>query len=218
MIETGVYFDNMHSFHNLNLVLSKVDIPPALPKTNYVEVSGGDGAIDLTEAHGEVRYSDRNCKFTFSMHPMDTMTWEQKQTAISNALNGKRFERITLDKDSDYYFTGRCTVDSWSQDRKNRKIVVSARVKPYKMKQDITVHRYDLTKDEKTVRLWNGRKSVVPTFECSNDNTVVVFNGGTYTLAAGTHKILDICFKEGENVLKLSGSGNIKISYQEGEL
>jgi hypothetical protein len=215
----GIYFDNIHSYYDLDLFLSKdgVEISPAEPKTVYVDVAGGDGSLDLTEAFGEVKFNDRECTFTFTVNPASDMTFEEKKTQVSNALNGKKC-KITLDKDADYYYTGRCAVNEYSQDRRLLQIVVSATVKPYKLKQNKTIATYTLTEKEQTVVLKNGRKSVVPEITCTNDNTVVVFGNVTETLSAGTHKILDIYLKEGSNILKLSGSGTITFKYQEGEL
>ena len=56
MISKGISFDNIHSFYDLNLILSGVEITPAKPKTNYVDIVGGDGSIDMTEAHGDVKF------------------------------------------------------------------------------------------------------------------------------------------------------------------
>lgn len=218
MIETGVLFDNIHSFHDLNLVLSHVEIAPATPKTNYVDIPGGDGAADLTEAHGEVKYANRTHTFTFTVHPSDTKTFDEKITQVSNTLNGKNFSKITLDRDSAYYWQGRCIVDEHKQDKKLKQIVISATVKPYKLKQNVTIFTQALTAAEKTIILMNDRKSVVPTIECTNENTVVKFGDVSQTLAAGAFKVLDICLIEGSNELKVSGSGTIRFTYQEGAL
>lgn len=217
MIETGISFGKVHSYYDLNLVLSKVNIPPALPKTNYVDLPGGNGSLDLTEAHGEVKFEDRDCEFTFSVHPSETMTFEEKKTEVSNALNGRQCD-ITLDKDEDFYYSGRCTVNEYLQDKRLLQIVVTAKVKPYKMKQTETVVSFDLSAEPKEVILMNRRKSVVPEITCTHDNTVVVFGGVTYSLAAGTYKVLDIFLKEGSNELKVSGEGTIEFRYREGEL
>ena len=218
MIETGVLFDNIHSFHGLNLVLSSVVIAPATPKNNYVDVPGGDGSLDLTEAHGEVKYGNRTHTFTFTVHPSDRLTFDEKITQVSNALNGRHFNKITLDRDSGYYWQGRCIVDEHKQDKKLKQIVISVIVKPYKLKQNVTVFTQALTAAEKTIILMNDRKSVVPTIECTNANTVVVFGDITQTLGVGTFKVLDICLIEGSNELKVSGSGTIRFTYQEGAL
>jgi phage-related protein len=220
MIEKGISFGNIHSFHDLNLILSKVEIPPAKAKTTYVDIPGGNGSVDLTEANGEVKFYDRECKFTFTMNPkydLSDEAFEEKKTEVSNLLNGRTF-KITLDKDSDFYYEGRCTVEEFLSDRRIRQIVVSAKVKPYKFKQNKTVLKYNLTAEQKTVNITNSRKTVSPTFECTNDDTMIVFGNASFSLSAGTHKVLDIQLKEGNNQLKVSGSGTLTISYQEGDL
>ena len=220
MIETGIRFDDIHSYYGLNLILSKVDIPPAIPKTTYVDIPGGNGSIDLTEAHGEVKYKDRDCKFTFTMNPAGDLSeaaFEEKKTEVSNALNGKVF-KITLDKDAEFYYSGRCEVSEYLSDKRIRQFVVTARVKPYKFKQNVSIKKYLLSEKEQTVNVMNGRMSVVPEITCTNDNTNVVFGSIEKVFSKGTHKILDIQFKHGSNQLKLSGSGTITFKYQEGEL
>lgn len=217
MISKGISFDETHSYHDLNLILSVVNIPPAKPKTNYIDIPGADGSLDLTEVHGEIRYSDRECSFTFTMLPTDFSTWEEKQTEVSNLLNGKEV-KIVLDKDDEYFYKGRCTVDSYSEKKKIRQIVVKAKVHPYKYKLYETSVSYALTTAAKTIYLTNGRKTVAPTITCTADNTSVSIGGATYKLNAGTHKILDIQLKQGVNQLSVSGSGTITFTYQEGEL
>ena len=133
-------------------------------------------------------------------------------------MNGRAFEKITLDKDPDYYWTGRVLVDSYKSNKRLRQFVVTATVRPYKYKQNDTVARFDLTEEEQTVSLPNARKSVCPYITCSSDETKVVFNGNTFTLGSGAHKILDIRLTEGENQVTISGTGNIVFAYQEGDL
>lgn len=222
MIETGIYFDNIHSFYDLNLILSSVSIPPANPKTIYTDVPGMDGALDQSEVHGEVKYYDREgCKFTFTMNPADDLSeaaFEEKKTEVSNRLNGRVFERITLDKDPDYYYSGRCTVSEYLSNKRVRKIVVTARLKPWKFKQLETVKEYKLTSAAQTVIILNARKSVCPVIECSNDNCHIVFGSASLFLSAGKHKVLDIFFKEGINTLELSGTGTVTFRFQECDL
>lgn len=213
----GIYFDDVHSYDDLSLVLSEKDIPPAKPKTTYIDVPGADGSLDLTESHGEVKYKNRDCKFTFTMLPSDKADFEEKKTEISNLLNGKMC-KITLDIDPDYYYQGRCTVDDYLQDRNLKQFVVSAQVKPYKFKQNVTVVIVTLSGTEKTVQLNNGRRAVSPFIDCTNDNTIIDFGGATYNLSAGTHKVIDIQLKEGSNALTVSGTGKVTFRYQEGDL
>jgi len=220
MIETGIQFNDIHSFHDLDLILSGVVIPPATPKTNYIDIPGGDGSLDFTESTGKVTYNDRNCKFTFTMNPSSDLSesaFEEKKTEVSNLLNGKAC-KITLDKDDEYYYSGRCTVDEYASNKRVRQIVVSARVRPYKLKQNETVVAVALTTEEKTITLMNSRKPVVPVIVCTDDNTFISFANREITLSAGSHKVLDFCLVEGENIFKVSGKGTITLTYQEGDL
>lgn len=137
----GITFGEIHSYNDLNLILSKVEIPPAKPKTNYIDIPGGDGSVDLTEAHGEVKFYDRECRFTFTMNPASDLSeaaWEAKKMEVSNALNGQKL-KITLDKDAEFYYLGRCEVNEYLSNKRLRQIVVVATVEPYKWKQEETV-------------------------------------------------------------------------------
>ena len=112
-MDRGVSFDNIHSYLDLNLHLAPFVPTPARPKTNYVNLNGGDGSIDLTEAHGEVKYSDREFPIIFTIDPSETMTFDEKVSQVSNALNGKRC-KIVFDRDSEYFWEGRCIVDEYA--------------------------------------------------------------------------------------------------------
>ena len=220
-IKKGISFNDIHSYYDLNLILSGLEIPPAKPKTYYLEIEGADGSLDLTEANGEVKFSDRECKFTFSLDPntcdLSDEGFEKKKTQVSTMLSGKVF-KIVLDRDAQYYYQGRCTVDEFLSDRRIRQIVVTAKLHPYKFKIEETVITRELTSEFQTITLSNGRKFVVPVITNSNDNATVVFGTSTYTFNAGTHKNLGIQLVEGENIVKVKGTGTIEFRYREGDL
>lgn len=217
----GVTFGNKHSYTDFNLILSSVNIPPAVAKSNFLDIPGADGSLDLTEANGEVKYNDREITFTFSTLPTDNI--QNKHTQVSNALNGIRFNSIKLDKDPNYYWVGRCFVDSYDENFPISAITVRAIVKPYKfLLNATTVSRNDLTTSYKNISLQNtGRKSVVPTITVAQATKVKV---GTdeKELSAGTYKVVDFAFGTETITLKAkvtSGtSGSISITYQEGDL
>lgn len=206
----GVYFDTLHSYRDFNLILSAVNIPPASPKTNFIDVDGADGSLDLTESLGEVKYSDRKGSLTFSVLPEDD--FEQKKSDISNILNGQRF-LITLDKDIEYYYIGRCSINNYKEDKKLRQIVVDMQLQPYKYKQNITV----VEATAGTVTLKNDRKSVVPSITLTEE-TKLTFKGNEHKLNAGTHKILDIQLLYGDNEITIDTAGTVTFEYQEGSL
>ena len=173
MAINGVTFGTQHSLDDLNLILSKIDIPPAKPKTSYIDIPGGNGSIDLTEANGEIVYEDRTLSFTFTVHPDESATFDEVRSDISNQLNGQNC-KITLDKDDDYYFYGRVTVDDYRTNKKVNEIAVKARVQPYKYKQNPTMVKFALSAQAKTVNISNSRKSVSPTVTVSEGGSASV--------------------------------------------
>ena len=207
----GVKFNNIHSFDDLNLVLAPFQMPPAEPKTTFVDVPGADGSIDMTESLGEVKYKDRDGSMTFSVLPQDD--FEAKKTEVSNLLNGLKC-KITFDKDPDFYYLGRLSVNGYKADKMLRQIAIDFRVQPYKYKKDVTEV---VVEGSKSIVLINNRKSVVPTITTTT-NTTITFGNVTLEMNAGTHKFLDIYLKQGENPITIETDGVVTITYQEGAL
>ena len=209
----GIWFDSTHSYNDLNLLLSSVDIPPATAKTNYVDIPGGDGSVDLTEALGEVKFKDRECAFTFTVFPQDD--FEVKKRQVSNLLNGKRC-RIMLDKDPGYYWEGRCTINEYASDKNIHQIVAGATVAPYKLKNGQTV--VTVPAGEAVAKtLINGRMTVVPTITCTA-NVTIVFGGNTFNLNPGTHTLPEFELRQGENRVTVTSEESVIFTYQEGDL
>lgn len=209
----GISFGDIHSYYDLNLVLSKVEIPPARAKSNFVDIPGGDGSVDLTEALGEVKYKDRECTFTFTAFPDDD--FEEKKREVSNILNGKRC-KIVVDKDPDYYWQGRCFVNKYKSDRLAHTIVIQATVSPYKLYHDMT--KVIVQAGESVVKkLNNARKTAIPTIT-NDEEATIVFGENTITLEPGTHRNPNIALVEGENVVHVTSSANVQFVWQEGDL
>ena len=59
--------DKYNTAYDWGLVLTGQDLTPPAPKTNYVQLDGMSGSLDLTEAlTGEVTYSDRTLTMTYT--------------------------------------------------------------------------------------------------------------------------------------------------------
>lgn len=214
----GITFGNIESYDDLNLILSSVKIPPASPKTTYINIPGADGSLDLTEALGDVKFSDRQATFVFNTLPTDDIS--AKQSEVSNALDGVYFEKITLDKDSDWYWSGRCSVSAYDDNYPTSKITVKATLNPYKRKQTLTTINDTLTTAYKNIVLPNSRKKVIPEITVTRA-TMVKFGTTEKTLSIGTHKILDLVLIEGNNTVQAKNTtriGTITFTYREGEL
>lgn len=211
----GTDFGGIHSHRDLGLIQQSVEVQPAEPKLNIVDVPGADGSKDLSDKPaGRVVYKNRTVTWTFALYP--GASWPVKFRQVSNALNGLACH-ITLDDDPGYYFEGRLAVKKYNRDATLRQITVEATCAPYMLKQEATTVRASLTSSPTTIDLPNDRRPVVPEITVTAETTLV-WEGNSFTLAAGTHRLLDIVLREGQNELAASGSGTITIKYQEGAL
>lgn len=215
----GTDFGGVHSSRDLQLIQQQVDVQPALPKLNIIDIPGADGSVDLSEQPaGRVVYEDRAIEWTFALYPGDD--WHTRHRLVAGALSG-RLCKITLDDDPDYYYYGRLSVSKYNKDNLLRQITVKAICRPYKLKQQETVVAASLTTNYTNIVLPNDRKPATPSVTVTAETTVL-WGEDTVTIAAGnTAKLLDVTLQEGENVLQAkttSGTGSIHIAYQEGAL
>ncbi len=210
----GVTIGEKHSFNDWGTRLSTMSITLPLPKTNYVDIPGRDGPLDLTEVFGQVNYYNRD--FTIELTKLDaTRKWETLITEIANYVHGKKL-KITFDKDPDHYYYARCTVDRLSTSAMLGIITIYCNSDPYKYKQNLTVVE-EAIDTSGTIILTNDRMPSIPTITVDAEMTLT---WGDYevTLSAGEHKLLDLVLEEGDNTISVSGTGTITFTYQEGAL
>lgn len=214
----GTDFGGVHSYRDLHLVQAAVNVEPAKPKTNFIDVPGADGSKDFSELPaGRVVFNTREITWTFKLYPGDK--WADKYTQISNAINGRSCH-ITLDDDPDWYYVGRVSVEEHAADGILHTITVTAICQPYKLWQSESEVSESLTTTDKTITLVNDRRWVVPTITVTAPTTLL-WKDNTFSLAAGTHKVLDIELTEGVNYLQAkttTGTGSITVVYRKGAL
>lgn len=213
-MNNGVTFGSKNSITDWDLLMISKSIGEAEPITNYIEIPGRDGALDLSESLGEVKYKNRTLTFEFDL--FNPISFYTTQREIINYLNGKKL-KITLDQDPNYYFIGRCRVTGSSISKNLGHFTIECVCEPYRYKQNITTISNNVTAGN-SYSYKNDRKSVVPTLTLSSAMTLS-FNGTSYSVGAGTNKILGINFKEGTNTITVTnGSGTLSVSYQEASL
>lgn len=136
----GVKFGDKHSYDDWGLLLTAPPIisPPSV-KTNLVEIPGGNGYINMTEAlTGEPTYSTREATFSF-MKVAPRAEWQEIYTEIANHLHGREM-RIITDEDNAHYYTGVCTLGEFSKkDEKSFAISIKATLQPFKYDSEYTV-------------------------------------------------------------------------------
>lgn len=204
--------------------------PPEV-NTSYVTIPGASGSLDLTEAlTGYPTYTNRTGSWEFIV--MNGYgEWYSRYSEIMAYLHGKKLRAI-LDDDPNYYYEGRFSVASWTSPKDWSRITINYNVGPYK----IEVHGTDenwlwdpFNFESDMIRNYGSiTVSGTTTFTVNNDAMpvrpvinasaamTIVFNGNTYSLAAGDNTIREILFREGENVLTFNGNGTVSIKMHGG--
>ena len=193
-----------HSYLDFGVILTEQNIGLPSPKTYTVNIEGMDGALDLSECFGEMKYENRTIKFT--CESIDKITdWQAKMIKISSFLHGQKM-KITTWSDPNFYYVGRCQIDEYNSNSKLGKIVISCDCEPFKYKQNITT--FNLVEGSNTVQ--NSRMTVYA--DLINEAEITI-NGKTYN--AGAH-LRTIKLTSGTN--NLNSSGSATLIFQEGEI
>ena len=212
---SDIRFGTKWAHADYGLIVAPYAIPMPEPQTNFVEIPGRDGALDLSEALGTVRYADRIIPLTLYVRaPFDTLV-----SAFAADVHGQRMNMI-FDRDPTFYYDARITVEDVERHAGYCEISLKCRAKPYKMEHfetTITV----LPTGNATVTLANARMAVVPTVTVSAEMTLTyTLNMKEYTvnLATGTHIVPSLVLMEGDTAIGITGTGRITFTYRKGVL
>lgn len=210
----GITFGTTHTYRDLGLILGKKEIGSPSVKKNEVDIPGADGVLDMTEYHGEPKYENVKHKFEFSalVSPDDSLALFSR---VKNALHGKKY-RIILDDDPAFYYVGRCHVSSYTDEKGIGKLNIECDCEPYKYKLNKTTVTRAIDGTQ-AITLTNGRKRAVPTITTTGAMTIA-FGDGVWTTSAGTYTIPELELVEGDNLVTVTGAGNITFAWVEGSL
>ena len=204
-----VTFGTLNSYDDLNLILSSKTIGSPSPKINILEVPDSDKVLDFSEFSGEIHYSQRQLKFTFTAIDPEM----NDDASIKNALHGRKMN-ITLSDIPGYYFTGRISVGDWQISKKIAKIEITVDCEPWKYKNNETI----ITAANGTATLTNARKPVVPKITTSGAVTIT-WNGGSASLSAGTDLIVpELVIPAGSTTITITGTATVSFKYREAVL
>ena len=213
----GITFGNYHSYDAFQLILAAKTIGTPSPKTEAMDIPGGDGVLDLTEYFGEPKYGNRKLSFEFSsvVIPEDFMSLF---SMVQDALHGKKM-KIILDDDPGWQYTGRISVSEWKVDRNIGKLTIDCDCEPYKYQITPTAITKSIS-GTSTIYLENSRKRVVPEVKVTSSSglTVTFGNGSVWTLASGSYLLPELELVEGDNLVTVSGTGSITFTYTQAKL
>ena len=197
------------------LIVAPYAIPMPEPQTNFVEIPGRDGTLDLSEAFGTIRYADRVIPLTlYCRAPFDALI-----STFAADVHGRRMNMI-FDRDPTYYYDARITVEDVERHAGYCELSLECRVKPYKLEQFETAITV-LPTGIATVTLTNTRMPVVPSITVSAEMTLTFTIAGvgyTINLAAGSHIVPSLVLTDGETKIDITGTGSITFTYRKGAL
>lgn len=211
----GVKFGSLHSFTEWGLILQKKTIEPAPVKEAKVDIKGSDGQLDYTEAFGTVHYDNRTLSFEFAKLNIDPDAFIALGSVVQDRIHGQ-FMDITIDDDSGWYYQGRVYVKEWRHEKGYGVAKTEVDAKPYKLKKEVTSVTQTVT-GTSSFMLSNSRMPTVPTITADAPFTFT-YGGNTVSAKAGTFKLSDLVLKQGDNVVTVTGNGNVTFEYQEGRL
>lgn len=120
---------------------SRPDIVLPSKKTNYVDIPGRDGSLDLTNyLTGKPSISDRSGTWEFIVVReyegviVDSRSWIERKNEITEFLDGSVIN-VFYEEMPGYYYRGRVYVDSngWRTGANYSTITITYRLKPYKI-------------------------------------------------------------------------------------
>ena len=125
---SDIRFGTKWAHANYGLIVAPYAIPMPEPQTNFVEIPGRDGALDLSEAFGTVRYADRIIELTlYARAPFDSLV-----SAFAADVHGRRMI-VIFDRDPAYYYDARITIEDVERHWGYCELSLECRAKPYKL-------------------------------------------------------------------------------------
>lgn len=194
--------------------LRKLQISPAKKRETTVNVPYRNGKLRLKLS--EMPVFDSRQAILYML--LDSEDPAEDFERIAQELHGEE-ARVILDGSSHHY-KGFLTMANGKTDKNKFMFQINVDADPYQLKNEVTTKTVTATSAGTIVTLENEQMPTIPTFELSTAAEVTVtLNGTSFTFnEIGIHKSPNIILKQGSNTLTVKGSGQVKISYQEGRL
>lgn len=202
--------------------LSALELSAPEYRSQFVEVPGRDGDLDLSAAltDGAPRYGSRTLTVTLERSDGTRASREAAIHTMVNWLDGWRAE-IHLPDDAGHYLQGRVQVVREYNDSAHAAVTVTAICDPWRYANNETVLRFTVGETAEQARLINnGRRSVVPVLEITGEAASVhlVYGAYAWTLGAGTYQLPDLEVPQGGITVTYSGMGGLVFTYREAVL
>lgn len=233
-MSTGVTFDDrIHTERDWGLRLLSVYIPMPDPKTQILDIPGGDGSIDLTEINGRPAYNDRDgVELVFDLMDGGYESWFLKYSQFAAEVHGKKVKMV-LDDDPDHYYMVRLKLDGKKSNPVYGQITFSGTAEPFKYDLVATnelwlwdtfnfetgvireIEEVEITAENNTVTIIGAGIDTPPVFVVSQaDNLKLTYGGRTYTLKVGRNRFPAVRVGKEDVTLTFSGTGKFEVEYR----
>lgn len=130
----SITFGDKNTWDDWKIVPSSRPVfSPPKQKTNYIDIPGSNGALDLSEAlTGYPIFNNREGSFEFIVLN-DYKRWNIRYSEIMEYLHGNTMQAI-LEDEPEYFYQGRFTVSAWNSSSGDTwsRIMIDYNVEPYK--------------------------------------------------------------------------------------
>lgn len=237
MNKTGVKFGIFHSYETWKLRLKGIEIEFPDGRIATIDVEGRDSLLDVTDIqYGGVRYKNRTLHFIFDARNNDYRHWTWLISDMANKLHGQR-RKITLDVDPEYYYIGRCHINTSKSNEVLSEIVLDCECDafktavssdngdwlwdPFSFRTGIIHKKYTFTINSpnawQVVNVRGYEKNWGTWFNCSAD-MVLKYDNTIYNLHAGETLLEEVLLNDGLNTLQIRGTGTVQVLAKGGSL
>ena len=214
---------DINTWSDWSLVLTSKDVSPPEPKTNYVELDGMSGSLDLSEAlSGEITYKDRTVSASFWTSEGSRKDRARLIQKIIATLHGKKIKIIEPD-DPDHYFYGRVKIKGFNNVIPYTELNIEATCEPWRYALE-NISRTLVVKSNENIKVVinnNGVKTLCPTITV-NGRIDLSYKDVTASLSTGTYIVSDIKLYQGDNIISVSGTdtgtSSVTFTYREADL
>lgn len=230
----GITFaDHIHTERDWGLKLLSIYIPMPEPKTQLIDIPGGDGNIDLTEVCGRPVYNDREgMELTFDLLDGSYEEWFLKYSEFAKEIHGRKVKMV-LDNEPDHYYMVRLNVDGKKTNPIFSEVVLSGTADPFKydllsseeqwlwdpfnFKTGIIRNLIDIeiTASNTSITIIGAGMDDSPVFHVTQaENLQVTYDGRTYILKEGRNRFPAIRVGEKDVTLNFTGTGRLSVEYR----
>lgn len=208
-----IRLNNQDIKEEMGIVLEEFDIEIPEPKRVLVDVPGREGQLDMSETvTGYVTYHNRHIHLQLGIVGEEG-TCEEIRNRFFYQFHTKEIQLEFSHLRG--YFKGRLYVEKVTRQHYHYTLLVKVICEPYRY-VDTKIKVIHLTSVPKTEYFFNLMMHSTPTLQ-SSGNATIEFENKRYVVRAGQHR-LGIVFKPGTNLLKVSGTGTLTVSYVVGVL